>query len=209
MRRAHILMGVLLGILISPCYANPYNAYPVPPPQAQPSPGVVLQQGIEKLTQYLASRGSQKSLPLEVFVDKTIAPLFDFTYMAKWTAGPQAMYMSPQQGAAMEQKLRRLFLAAMVDKLSSYRHARVKYLRPIGNPRTGEITLRLMAYEQGNPYPQRLRFDMYRGNNGWKVYDVSANGQSALAFFRTQFAMEARQQRRSTYGAYPGVRPGM
>ena len=210
MNLRRILMGLTLSLLISSSYANPFNQYPTPAPRLQPSPGIVLQQGIEKLTKYLASRGDKNSPSLAAFVDNTIAPLFDFTYMAKSTAGPQARYMSPQQGAAMEQKLRRLFLAAMVNKLSGYRHARVKYLRPLGNPRSGEITLRLMAYQQGNPYPQRLSFKMYRGPQGWKVYDVSADGQSALAFFRSQFAFEARQHTRSNYGASRGAgRPGM
>lgn len=206
MNLRHILAGLTLCIFFSPSYANPYQYYPPSPPaQVQPSPAVVLKQGIEQLTNYLASRNGQDAVPLEVFLDKTIAPFFDFAYMAKWTAGPQSQFMSPQQGAAMEQKLRRLFLAAMVDKLAEYRHGRVRYLPPAGNPRTGEMTLRLLAYQQGNPYPQRLNFRMYRSNQGWKVFDVSANGQSALAFYRTQFALETRP----AYSGYPGAnRPG-
>jgi len=202
MKLCRILITLTLCLLLSPSYANPYQGYPASPQAIQQSPADVLKRGIEQLTQYLGNRGGKNTLPLEVFVEKTIAPFFDFAYMTKWTAGRQAQFMNPQQASAMQQKLRRLFLAAMVDKLSEYRHGRVKYLRPTGNSRTGELTLRLLAYQQGSPYPQRLNFRMYRSNQGWKVFDVSSNGQSALAFYRTQFSIEARNQRRQNYSQY-------
>ena len=203
LRRA--LIGMTFCLLVPPCYANPYQPYPVPPAGIQQSPAVVLKQGIEQLTDFIASRGAPNTPPLDVFLENTIAPLFDFEYMAQWTAGAQARYMTPQQKAAMAQKLRRLFMAGMVEKLSEYRHGRVIFLRPTGNRQTGEVTLRLAAYQQGNPQPQRLSFRMYRSQRGWKVFDVSANGQSALAFYRTQFALEARQRTRPYYANHPAA----
>jgi len=197
-----LFLGLSLISLMSPCFANPYQenrSYN----SAQQSPAMVLKQGIDKLTNFLASGNGPNIPPLDVFVENNIAPFFDFTYMARWTAGSQARFMNEQQQKAMEQKLRQLFLTAMIEKLSEYRHGRVQYLRPTGNPRMGQMTLRLMAFQQGNPYPQRLSFRMYRSNQGWKVFDVSANGQSALAFFRTQFALEAQQDRRRQRGSYP------
>ncbi len=209
MNLRRIFIGLTLCLLFSPAYANPFQQYPTSPPRMQQSPAEVLKQGIEQLTNFLAAGPDKNSPPLEVFLEKKIAPFFDFAYMAKWTAGAQAHFMSPQQGAAMQQKLRRLFLTGMVKKLAEYRHGRVRYLRPAGNPQTGEMTLRLMVYQQGNPRPQRLSFRMYRSNNGWKVFDVSSNGQSALAFFRTQFALEARPKPRPHYRAYQGAaQPG-
>lgn len=209
MNLRRMIIGLTLCLVLSPAYASPYQQYPGPSQQMPPSPAEVLKQGIEQLTDFLANRDAQNSPPLDVFVENTIAPFFDFAYMAQWTAGPQSQYMTPQQGAAMEQKLRRLFLTAMVEKLAEYRHGRVTYLRPIGNPQTGEVTLRLMAFQEGNSYPQRLSFRMYRSQSGWKVFDVTANGQSALAFYRTQFALEARPQPVINYGGYPGAgQPG-
>lgn len=203
MNLRRILIGLTFCLAFSSAYASPFQQYPASPGNMPPSPAEVLKQGIEQLTAFLASRDAQNSPPLDVFVENTIAPFFDFAYMAQWTAGPQSQYMTPQQGSAMEQKLRRLFLSAMVEKLAGYRHGRVTYLRPIGNPQTGEVTLRLMAFQEGNPYPQRLSFRMYQSRSGWKVFDVTSNGQSALAFYRTQFALEARPQPAQNYGAYP------
>jgi len=198
-------MGLVLCLVVATTSANPYPRYPGSPP----SPADVFKQGIEQLTAFLASRDKRNAPPLEVFVDQTIAPFFDFSYMTKWTAGAQARHMGPQDAAAMQKKLRRLFLAAMVKKLASYNHGHVQFLRPVGDPRSGEVTLRLLAYQQGNRFPQHLAFRMYRSNKGWKVFDVTANGQSVLAFYRTQFALEARRLRqRPAYGPFPGRRYG-
>jgi len=199
------LLGLVLCLLVPFSYANPYQPYPIPAPRIQQvSPADLLKQGVEQLTNYLGSRGAQNRPQLEAFLEKSISPFFDFEYMARWAAGAQARYMTPQQGVALEKKLRRLFMAGMVEKLAQYRHGRVVFLRPVGNPQTGELVLRILAYQQGIPQPQRLSFRMYRGPRGWKVYDVSSNGQSALAYYRTQFAIEARQQRNPYYA---GQRP--
>lgn len=188
---SRMLTGLFLCLLVVTASANPYSPYPGAQPQS--SPTAVFERGIKQLTTYLSSRDSGNLPPLEAFLDQNIAPFFDFEYMAQWTAGPRGRYMGPQERAAMQQKLRRVFLAGMVQKLASYQHGHVQFLPPVGDPRTGEVTLRLLAYQQGSPYPQRLSFRMYRSNSGWKVFDVSANGQSALAFYRTQFALEANR----------------
>jgi phospholipid transport system substrate-binding protein len=53
--------------------------------------------------------------------------------------------------------------------------------------------------QPGN-YPSKLEFRMYRGKDGWKVYDVVANGRSAVAFYRNELN---RQQGAVTGRPYP------
>ena len=202
MKQIRIFIGLACCLLFTSSFAAPYPQYPVSPPNVQQTPTAVLKQGIEQLTNFLAHGGGPNTPPLEVFLDTKIAPLFDFVYMAKWVAGAQARNMNPQQRAALQQKIRRIFLTVMVDKLAKYRHARVQYLRPVGNPQSGEVRLRVLAFQQGNPYPQRISFKMYRSAQGWKVYDAAADGQSALAFLRLQVANEARENSRPHYSAY-------
>ena len=205
MKQLRIFIGLACCFLFTSSFAASYPQYPVSPPNVQQTPAAVLKQGIEQLTNFLAHDGGPNKPSLEVFLETKIAPLFDFTYMAKWVAGAEARNMTPQQGAALEQKIRRIFLTVMVDKLTEYRHARVQYLRPVGNPQSGEMRLRVLAFQQGNPYPQRISFKMYRGAQGWKVYDATSDGQSALAFLRLQLAREARENSRPQYGAYSRV----
>ena len=205
MKQIRIFIGLACCLLFTSSFATPYPQYPVSPPNVQQTPAAVLKQGIEQLTNFLAHGGGPNMPPLEVFLETKITPLFDFAYMAKWVAGAQARNMNPHQRVALQQKLRRIFLTVMVDKLAKYRHGRVQYLRPVGNPQSGEVRLRVLAFQQSNPYPQRISFKMYRSAEGWKVYDVMADGQSALAFLRLQVANEARENSRPHYGAYRRV----
>ena len=50
--------------------------------------------------------------------------------------------------------------------------------------RTGMVTT---AISGPRGYPTRLDFRFYKANNGWKVFDVMANGQSAVIHYRRQF----------------------
>ena len=44
-------------------------------------------------------------------------------------------------------------------------------------------------------YPARLDFRLYRNGDDWLVYDVSANGQSAIVHYRNQLMRDARERR--------------
>ncbi|MCU7868794.1 MAG: ABC transporter substrate-binding protein, partial [Candidatus Thiodiazotropha sp. (ex Lucinoma borealis)] len=47
---------------------------------------------------------------------------------------------------------------------------------------------------QSGGYPANIDFRFYRSKAGWKVFDVSANGNSAIAFYRQHFVNKMRTQ---------------
>ena len=53
-------------------------------------------------------------------------------------------------------------------------------------------------------YPAELDFRLYRGTDGWKVFDVVANGSSALVYYRDYFR---NSMRRGGPGGAPGYGP--
>lgn len=171
-------------------------------------PGDKLREGIDRITAYLATSENRNPAELAAFVDKEIAPYFDFSRMAKWIAGRTYQYMDPAQRAAFEKTVEEMFMAAMVRQIAGFGYEKVRYLRPRGNPRRGQITLSLMAYSKTGQ-PTRISFRMYRGSDGWKVYDVASNGQSAVGYYRQYFAqklqqMRPRTQRPAAAPRYPG-----
>jgi len=206
MRKLATLKTFFLTVLVTFGIHSTAVANPFPYGGGEQQAASVFKRGIDSLTNYLANGPINNQGPLEVFLEREIVPFFDFQYMTRWVAGQQFRFMNPQQKQAMQAKLKRLFFAAMIDKLSDYRHGHVRFLRPSGNPQTGIMTLRLMAYQQGTPFPQRLSFRMYRSPAGWKVFDVASNGQSVVAFYRTQFALEAQQRQQPRFPGYSGYR---
>ncbi|MCW8917823.1 MAG: ABC transporter substrate-binding protein [Gammaproteobacteria bacterium] len=150
-------------------------------------PARVLRGGVESLTGYLGDNQGVPPERLHAFLEQEIAPYFDFDRMAFWAAGETNRYLDPGQRQQLTVMLRERFLQTMAQQLSGYKQSRIQYLRPRGNPRRGDVTLGVRVFG-AESYPVQIDFKLYRGRAGWKVYDVVANGVSAVAHYRSEFA---------------------
>ena len=187
-----ISLAVLLGAS-GIARAQPLPGYgPMPVPYRvapQVNPGVeataTLREGMEKLLAFLGKEEKPNKLQVAAFLNATIAPYFDFDYMAKWIAGsPRYAAMSPEQREAVVASLEARFLGTLASKLVQYKDQKVRFLRPRRGAR-GAVKVAVGILRPGT-YPSKLEFRMYKSEDGWKVYDVVANGRSAVAFYRQQ-----------------------
>ncbi len=158
-----------------------------PAPRKYPadSPAALVQKGMGALIQRLQS-GDLNPRSLEKYLQDEVAPYFDFEYMAKSAAGNMYRHMSDSQKKRMTQRIERQFLSTMVQRLVSYNNQEVRVIsqRLNRDGRTGMVTT---AITGPRGYPTRLDFRFYKAKNGWKVFDVMANGQSAVIHYRRQF----------------------
>jgi phospholipid transport system substrate-binding protein len=157
-------------------------------------PAQVLRSGIETLTNYMNQNSNPEPARLALYLDQNIAPYFDFKRMASWAAGSAYRYMSQQQREQHAVRIKSEFMAALANRLTGYTRSNIEYLQPHGNLARGNVTLGVRIHN-GSNYPLRIDFKLYRGQDGWKVYDVVANGASAVSHFRNDFARHNRQQR--------------
>jgi phospholipid transport system substrate-binding protein len=180
-------LGLFLPLLVqaAPNYA-PAD------PSGLNEPATVLRHGIETLTGYLDNNHGIPPAQLRRFLDTEIAPHFDFQRMSYWAAGPLNRYLTPPQRQRLTVLLKARFLNAMVEQLGHYRQSRLQYLPPRGNPDRGDVTLGVRVFG-ADAYPAQIEFRLYRGKMGWKVYDVLANGASAVAHYRTELTVLARR----------------
>ncbi len=157
-------------------------------------PATVLREGIETLTGHLdGQRQGMHPGELQRFLEQEIAPYFDFEHMAWWAAGPLNRHLNPPQRARLAAMLQQRFMQAMAEQLMGYRHVELFYLPPRGNPRQGDVTLGVRVRGSDAP-PVQLDFRLYRNQAGqWRVYDVMANGLSAVAHYRAELARMTRQ----------------
>lgn len=159
--------------------------------------GAVLKAGLTKLMNFFQGSKPPTRAQIAVFLDKEIAPYFDFAYMTKWAAGSQYPRMTKKQKQRMESELRTQFLTTMAQKLSDFNRQTVRYLTPrIQSPNQIELSIAI-----GNPgsYPARLDFRLYKRGDTWKVYDVSANGSSALMYYRQYFRQKMQRSYQQRY----------
>lgn len=182
-----------------------YGPAAIPPRMAPiPYPGAeaveTLKAGMDKMLAYLGQKDAPNKLQAAAFLDREIAPYFDFAYMAQWVAGPAWAGMSEQDRKAMAASIESNFLTSLSTRMAQYTGQQVRYLRPLPGP-AGSVKVPVGILRPG-AYPAKMTFRMYRSADGWKVYDVEANGRSVAAYYRTQMSREAPPVRG------PGTRMG-
>ncbi len=191
MNKITITTALLALWIIAPLHAAPYyydyGESPRYMPQIeQASPDQVLREGVSKLLQFMRQPERPSQAEIALFLQNDIAPYFDFAYMSTWVAGPMNRYMTEQQHAELAQSVQQLLLSTLAMRLSSFQNQDVRFFPPrrVGE---NEVKVRVGILRAGG-YPAKLDFRFYRGSNGWKVFDVAANGSSALSYYRQYFS---------------------
>lgn len=180
-------ISALLLFMWLPLVAQAGNHYVPQETAGLDEPASVLRAGIETLTGYLGNNQEIPPEQLRGFLEQKLVPYFDFNRMAFWAAGSVNRHLAPEQRKQLTVLLKERFLSAMADQLTGYKSSRIQYLRPRGNPRRGNVTLGVRVFGS-NSYPVQIDFKLYRGREGWKVYDVVANGVSAISHYRNEFS---------------------
>jgi len=161
---------------------------------ATANPAVALRAGVDRLIAFLNREPAPDAAQLEGFLDEQIAPFFDFDYMAKTAGGRLFERLDAAQQAEITEGIKRSFLGKMADRLGGYNNQQVRFLPPRAGDggRTAQVSVAIL-----NPgsYPARLDFRLYRGGDSWRVYDVAANGQSAIVHYRRQLVRQVQERR--------------
>ena len=174
---------------------------------AMAAPAAALRDGMDKLLAFLGSDERPTPEALAGFLDAEIAPFFDFDYMAQSAGGRLFEQLDEAQQQSMVEDIKHSFLGKMAEKLGAYEQQQVRFLPPRGNNgRTAQVSVAVL-----NPgsYPARLDFRMYRSGDKWLVYDVAANGQSAIVHYRTQLMRQMQEQRMQQMRQMAPMRPPM
>ena len=206
--RLCILLGSLFCILsvgaAQAAYAPSQPRYAARAPETLQGPAAMLDQGLKTLIGFVGQREKPDQRQIADFLEREIVPYFDFAYMARWSGGKMWRRMSPEQRQWLESELKQNFLGTLARRLTAYGGQQVRVLR--SRPGRGNQVSVGVALSNPGGYPARLDFRFYRTENSdWKVFDVAANGSSALVHYRKYFRnLMPRRAIRS--GGYPGGR---
>lgn len=189
MRLTTLISVAVLFLLPATLQAQPYATITASPP----GPEQVLREGIGKLAIFLQSTHPDNTRQIQAYLDTEIAPYFDFGYMARWVAGATRRYMNPGQFAQFEQGLQRVFLAAMASNLvGAFDGQALSFQRARRGARPNEAIAGIRIMHNRRP-PIRMDFRFYRGQHGWKIFDVMSNGSSAVTFYRSYYSRLVRR----------------
>lgn len=144
-------------------------------------PSAIVRGGINKLRAFVAKGSTQDPVQVVAFVKSEIGPAFDFEYMARAATGPRWQGLDGDARRALSDRLAEHFIGTLARHLGGYGKARVTIDRARRGQR--QVTVPVTVY-RGRRTPMQLSFKFYRAKDGWKVFDVDANGQSAVNFYR-------------------------
>jgi phospholipid transport system substrate-binding protein len=190
MKNALIVAVLLIFTAAAPLQAAPhygYTQHPMRAPQMeQAGPDQVLREGMGKLLKYIRQTERPNRQAIAAFLQSEIAPYFDFAYMSNWVAGPMNRRMNDMQRKELAQSIKQMLLTTLAERLTSYENQDVRFF-PARRAGQNEVKMRVAILQAGG-YPANLDFRFYRSSDGWKVFDVAANGSSALTYYRQYFS---------------------
>lgn len=168
--------------------------------QQEAEPAMLVERGMEMMLAFLNQEQRPDKDALMAFLGNEIVLFFDFPYMAKSAAGPVYRHMDEKQRDRLADNIQQQFLAAMAARMQGYDSQQIKVVSQRYG-RGGYTATVSVAVLQPKGYPARLDFRFYRAKDGWKVFDVAANGQSAVIHYRRQFrqSMYATRYERQGY----------
>ena len=176
-------------------YSRYYRPRTLPlPPAKTKSPVDLLEESINQVIDFLAQPQSASLEQITFFLQRKIAPHFDFDYMSRWVAGRYYRRMSPEGKQEFTETFTELFITTFVQKISGYKN----YPPVVGDfvsKRSGEKEAMASAKifrESGGSI--QVDFKFLKTAKGWKVIDVRANGISALLYYRNHFAEQIRRR---------------
>ena len=173
---------------------------PAPPGYYRPlpdyqrnNPAQLLEDGIARLQMFVAQKGLKDPQVLTAFLNEQIAPFFDFDRMARLVGGRFYEQLDETDKARFRRRLSAMFFSALGRNLGAYvdPQPRIDFLPPRRRGQNEvEVAARVLPWRG---YPVRLVFRFARTPDGWKIYDASYNGQSAVLYYRRYVMQQIRR----------------
>jgi phospholipid transport system substrate-binding protein len=157
--------SVLVASLASPAFAGP--------------PTDTLRQGVDRVLRIVEKPGDH---PAEI--RKVAQELFDFEQTARRSLGPHWNARTPEERREFVDLFAELLERTYVRRIESGAGGTVTYVGESIDGDEATVRTRVLTQEKSDiPIDYRMR----RKNGRWVIYDVSIEGVSLIANYRTQF----------------------
>ncbi len=129
---------------------------------------------------------------LHELVSQIVLPNFDFDAMTDLALGNYRDKISSEQRPLIVNEFRALLVRTYSSALLEYNDQQLTYLPSEGDPASGATVVRT-EIEQAGGFPIPIDYSMRKGDEGWKVYDISVDEVSLVTNFRSSFARAIRK----------------
>jgi phospholipid transport system substrate-binding protein len=154
---------------------------------------MVRQTADEVLSIIKQKQAEYKQAPSKLYdmVDEKVLPHFDFDRMTDLALGRYKRKVTAQQKPKLVQAFRHLLVRTYGKALLEYNDQQIAYLPMRGSVDKGEVSIRTEIEQQGG-FPIPLNYELYKRDDGWKVYDISVDNISLVTNYRSSFAQKIK-----------------
>lgn len=180
-----ILMGVVAGFL---CLAGLAQAEMV-------APDVLIRDTAQEVITIVKQdpdikAGNQKKIL--AMVDAKVVPIFDFARMTQLSVGKSWRQATPEQKKALVTEFRNMLVRTYTKAFSLYRDQTID-VKPLKlAPGDVETTVKTRIMKSAGQ-PTLVDYQMKKGDDGWKVFDVAIEGVSMVTSYRGTFNTQIEQ----------------
>lgn len=135
--------------------------------------------------------GNQKKI-LEM-VESKVLPHFDFVHMTRLSVGKSWRTATPEQKQALASEFRNMLVRTYTKAFTVYRDQTVE-IKPLKiAPDATEVTVKTSINKPGaSPIP--VNYEMEKGADTWKVFDLTIEGVSLVTSYRGTFSSEIQEK---------------
>ncbi len=134
----------------------------------------------------------QEPAKLYRMVDEKVLPHFDFARMTDLALGRYKRKVKDGQKPQLVEEFRQLLVRTYGKALLEYNDQVIVYLPMRGSIDKGDVSIRTEIEQKGG-FPIPLNYELYKRDDGWKVYDISVDNISLVTNYRTSFARKIKE----------------
>jgi ABC-type transporter MlaC component len=189
--RSGLLLVLVVALLVPAPPVGAYFSDPgyVPLRRDLPNGIDMLESGLYWLQDLSGVENPRDPASIIGLMEDQAARFFDFAYMAYLVGGPEYTRLNALQRSHFQNRLRDKLFEGLARRMGMF-NSRIPQVWPITPHPTGPYTWVAGGtfYHPAGP-DIRLVFYFYLSSNGWRIYDVTSNGVSAVENLReTHFA---------------------
>ena len=130
----------------------------------------------------------RKDIDLEkkkVLITDEVSPIFDFPLMGRLTLGKKSWSgLTKAQRTLFIKTFTEVMKSSYSDKLSLYTDEKIE-IHPAQNPSPKKAVIPTELISKEKRFA--MEYKLYKSKGGWKIYDITLQGVSLVATYRTQF----------------------
>lgn len=160
------------------------------PAMASTGPEQLIRETSEKVLDEIRNNSEQyKADPEGVYdlVNTVVLPHFDFAAMTDLALGRYTDDVNELQRPEIVNEFRLLLVRTYSSALLEYTDQTLVYLPMEGSEAEGVVTVRT-EIEQPGGFPIPINYVLRKGDDGWKVFDISVDEVSLVTNYRSSFA---------------------